>query len=493
MLTIQAAESSYPITKALDEKGIALVAKPGSLLSSLVAATYINFDPAQQNGEYYHDLGAMCALTDQASTASGYSEHTARMEETSDWVAQKLQKHLFNARTVVAPFVDAYAVRLSQAMQLIGGNPDNGIEVILHTQPGPLAEPSLITSIKMNKEAVYTREELCSGIPALDDNQIRALMQTGAASVDASIAEFFGKKEEGFLAARWKEIFGDPEQCQVRSSGDLDTFISGRENVDTALMVFLVTRRIWNAPIDGTNMSSAAYEDTMIRYRTQAGLRLSIELERLERDSQSGILIINTENVPGGTMRVVVNAAVYRDFLKKGGTNEVLLGNMLQAQKEVRMDVLLEKKDVLETTWARHYSYNKAFFDQKRLLQMRESVAVEWEYLAREYTPEDFPVHERASSYAMIKSKAHTLTPKDFDDISALALTLACEARFYKTDAYQILTGMQRARENNPGIEATEAANISVTEYVCRWIGRNMEPVSASQVQVFTAKDTMLA
>ena len=59
MLTLQAAESSYPTTKALDEKGIALVAKPNSLLASLVAATYINFDPAQQDGEYHHDLGAM--------------------------------------------------------------------------------------------------------------------------------------------------------------------------------------------------------------------------------------------------------------------------------------------------------------------------------------------------------------------------------------------------------------------------------------------------
>lgn len=492
MLSLQAAESAYPITKALDEKGIALVAKPNSLLASLVAATYINFDPAQQGGEYHHDLGAMCALTDQANTATGYSEHTARMEETADFLAQKLQKHLFYARTVVAPFVDAYAGRLAHAMQLIGGNPDNGIEVILHTQPGPLAEPSLISSIQMNKEAVFTREELCCGMPELDDNQIRAFMQTGAASVDASVAEFFAKKPEGWLAARWKEIFCRPETDCVPASG-LDAFIGGRENVDTALMVFLVTRRIWNAPIDGANMSAAAYEDTMIRYRTQSGLRLCHELERLDRDSQAGILIVNTEAVPGGSMRVTVNASVYRDFLKKGGTNEILLGNLLQAQKDVRLDVLLEKKEVLEATWARHYSYNKNFYDQKRLLQMREAVSVEWEYLAREYTPEDFPVHERASSLAMIQREAHSLTPKDFDDVNSLALRLACCARFYKTDAFQILAGMQRARENNPGIEATEAANISVTEYVCRWIGQAIEPVSASQVQVFTARDTMLA
>lgn len=492
MLSLQAAESAYPITKELDDKGIALVAKPGSLLAALVAATYINFDPAQQGGEFHVDLGTMCALTDQASTASGYSEHTARMEETSDFIAEKLTKHLFHARTVVAPFVDAYATRLAKAMDLISGNPDNGIEVVLHTQPGPLAEPSLIKSIELNKEAIYSQEQLCTGMPELDDNQIRALMMTGAASVDAAIAEHFAKKEEGWLAARWKSIFCVNGLDPVPKDG-LDAYIAGRHNVDSALMVFLVTRRIWNAPLDGVNMASAKYEDTMINYRTQSGLRLCHELERLDRDSQAGILIINTETVPGGSMKVTVNASVYKDFLKQGGTNEVLLGNMLQPRKEVRLDRLLENKDILEATWNRYYSSNKALYDQKRLLQMRSALVTEWSCLATDYTPEDFPLHERASSLAMVTRASHTLTAKDFDDLGSLALKLACEARFYKTDAYKILAGMQRARELNPGIDAAEAAHLSVKEYVCRWIASQLEPVSANKVQVFTARDTMLA
>lgn len=487
MLSIQAAESAYPITKELDEKGIALVAKPQSLLSQLVAATYINFDPAFQGGEYHHDIGGMCALTDQASTATGFSEHTARMEEISDFVAQKLQKHIFQARTVVAPFVDAYATRLAKAMEMIGSNPDNGVEIILHTQPGPLAEPSLIKSIQLNKEAIFEREELCSGFPELDDNQIRALMMTGAASVDAAITEHFSKKEDGWLAARWKSIFCVSIHEPVPADG-LNAFITGRHNVDTALMVFLITRKIWNNPLEGTDMSLDKYEDTMVSYRTQSGLRLCHELEQLDRDSQSGILIVSTETVPGGSMKVTVNAAVYRDFIKQGGTNEVLLGNMLQRNKEVRLDALLANKDLLESTWNRHYAHNKALYDQKRLLKMRDSLVTEWDCLTMDYTPEDFPVHERASSRAMIVQTAHSIVAKDFDDLPSLALRLACTARFYKTDAYQILAGMQRAIEINPGIPKQEAANISISEYVFRWLANQMVPVSANKLEVFTAK-----
>ena len=492
MLSLQAAESAYVTTKELDEKGIALVAKPGSLLASLVATTYINFDPAQQGGEYFHDLGAMCALTDQASTISGYSEHTARMEETSDFLAQRLQKHLFFARTVVAPFVDAYAGRLAQAMESVAGNPDNGVEVVLRTQPGPLAEPSLISSIKLNASAVFTREELCNDMPPLDDNQIRSLMQTGAASVDASISEFFAKKEEGWLAGRWKEIFCRSVTEAVPSDG-LDAFITGRDNVDTAMMVFLVTRSIWNKPMDGCNMSADKYEQLMTNYRTQAGLRLCYELECMDRDSQSGILITGMENVPGGNQRVIVNASVYRDYLKKGGSNEMLLGNLLQPVRDTRADVILEKKDLLEASWQRHFAYNKNFYDQKRLLDMRQALVTEWDYLVREYTGEDFPVHERAVARALIVRLTHTVVPKDFDDLNGLSLRLVCAARFYKTDAIEILGGMQRAKENNPGISPQEAANISVTEYVCRWIGKHLEPITANKLTVFTAKDTMLS
>lgn len=492
MLSLQAAESAFITTQNLDEKNIALVAKPGSLLASLVAATYINYDPAQQGGEYYHDLNAMCAMTDSASVATGYSEHSARMDEISDFLAEKLQKHLFYARTVVAPFVDAYAGRLQQAMELVGSNPDNGVEVVLHTQPGPLSEPSLVQSIQLNKDAVFSREQLLGGFPALDDNEIRTLMVTGAASVDAAVAEYFSKKPEGWLASRWKGIFCVSPTEAVPVDG-LDMYIGGRDNVDTALMVFLVARRIWNAPLDGVNMSSAAYETAMVAYRTQAGLRLCHELERLDRDSQAGILIIGTQMVPGGQVKVTVNASVYRDFLKQGGSNEALLGNMLQATRETRLDALIAKKDLLEAAWNRQYAANKAFYDQKRLLQMREAVVCEWEYLAKEYTPEDFPVEDRATSRALVLRMSNNLSPKDFDDLNSLALQLACRARFFKTDAEQILGGMARARETNVGISAQEAANISVTEYVCRWIGAQLDPVSANQVQVFSAKDNQLA
>lgn len=492
MLSLQAAESAHVTTETLDSKGIAIVAKPDSLLSGLVATTYIDFDPAVQGGEYFHNINHMCAMTDSSSSATGFSEHTARMEELSDVLAEKVTKHLFFTRTVVAPFVDAYAARLRSAMELISGNPDNGIEVIVNSRPGPLEEPTLVDSILRSQEVIYQRPPLNCDLPAQDDNQIRALMQTGSASVDAAINEYFGNKPEGWLASNWKTIFMRAPIGEPVPNG-LDQLISGKQYVDVALFVFLVSRRLWNAPLDGTNMSSAAYEDTMVTFRNQSALRLCHELERQERDGQEGILVLGIDRTVVGSQKVLVNANVYREFLKAGGTNEILLGNALQTQTTTRVEDLMAKKELFEAAWQRHYAYNNSYYEQKRLLQMRDILSIEWEALMREYTPEDFPLHERASSNAMIKRLAQATTAKDFDDLNDLAMTLTCKARFYKTDAYDILKGIARARQTNPSLSPSEAATISVTEYVCRWIGKQLMPVTANKVEVFTSQDTRLA
>lgn len=496
MLTLQAAESAYQTTQELDRKGIAVMATPRSLLATLVASTYINYDPVVQNGEFYHDIGAMCYKTDEASTSSGYSEHTASMEEISDLIAEKVRNHLFFTRTVVAPFVDAYATRLIQAADLVTGNPDNGVEVVINNQAGPLCEPVLVDSILRSKEVVYVRPLLGMNLPEQDDNQIRALMMTGNASVDASINDYFASKETGWLASRWKTVFcremiPAAGQASVTSAG-LDAFISGRNNVDTALMVFLVSRRIWNNPLPETDMAIDVYSNEMVLFRNQAALRLCIELERIERDTQSGVLITGTENV-GLSRRIIVNGVLYREFLKAGGSNEVLLGNALAQTQHARVKDLIDNKATLEAIWERHHAANRAYYDQKRLLQMRDVLVVEWEALTREYSAEDFPIPERASANAMVRRLAQRVTPRDLDDLSTLALAIACKSRFYKSAAFELLTGIARAKTNNPNISTQEAAAIATTEYVCRWIGKQLTPVSANKIQVFTSKDTQLA
>ena len=77
------------------------------------------------------------------------------------------------------------------------------------------------------------------------------------------------------------------------------------------------------------------------------------------------------------------------------------------------------------------------------------------------------------------------LTISDFDDLSMLALRLICRSRFWNSDAEQILEGIARAKKSHPSIDTREAANISVRQYVARWIATMIRPQSANPNSVF--------
>lgn len=483
MLSLKAIESAYVPAQNLDRKNISLTAGQGTPLGTLVSLTYLNHDPVKTEDGYFVDTHQMAAITNEGDPIAGYSEHTASMDEYATFLAEKLSSHIFRARTVVAPFVDEYATRLSQALSLIEGNPDNGIKIDTFRTPAPFLEPSLVESFMRSNDVQMRSLPLDMDLPELSDNEILVLMQTGAASVDAAVLEHFSTKKTGWLAQQWRNIYVR-DLSGIVANGGLDAYISGRQNVDTALFVFLTARRMWNAPIEGTNMPLDKFEELMCDYRDQAALRLCQEAAIIHREDKAGFLVRNIEGSALGR-RIVVNEVPYKEWLKAGGTNEALMGNALRGHPYMTSADLLENRVILEQTWERHYGANKALFEQRTFLKMREAVMVEYDALVAETSEDDFPLQERAVARALLLKLRNELGLADFDDLSALALRLICRSRFYNTDAEQILGGIARAKKSHPNIDTREAASISVRQYVGRWLASMIVPQSANPNSVF--------
>lgn len=483
MLNTKAIDSAYVPAQALDQRNISLAPAAGTPLAALVSLTHLDHNPVKNEDGFYIDLQTMATVTNQGDPIMGFSEHTATMEDVSTFLAEKLSGHIFRARTVVAPFVDAYAARLNESLGLIEGNPDNGVEVEIYKTPAPFMEPSLVDSFMRSNDVTMFSPELDMQLPELGDNEILTLMQTGAASVDAAVLEHFSKLPQGWLASKWKQIY-----CQdlsgIRLSGGLGVHINGRQNVDTALFVFLTARRMWNSPIEGTNMPLDKFENMMCDYRDQAALRLCQEAAVIHREDKAGFLI---REISGGSLgrKIVVNDVPYREWLKNGGTNEALMGNALRGHPFMTSQDLLDNRTILEQTWERHYGANKALYEQRTFLRMRQAVMVEYDALVLETSEEDFPIQERAVARALLLKMHQALTISDFDDLSMLALRLICRSRFWNTDAEQILEGIARAKKSHPSIDTREAANISVRQYVARWIATMIRPQSANPNSVF--------
>lgn len=490
MLSYTASESAYQLAAELDAKGIAVVAKPGSLLSKLVAMTAIDYNPKITEGGFYIDLGRMSALTDSPSATTGYSEHSARMEETADFIAKKMQDYLQFTRTVAAPWIDELAKRLNSHMELIEGAPDAGVNIKISKTNNILTDTALYEAITRSKEVPYETLHHATKLPEMTDAMVRASMATGSPLLDASVLEYFSVYPEGWLASNYSSVFR--MGCsEIQSDSGADCYLTGRHNVPVALLTFLVARRLWNAPPDGTDMPLESYESIMVDIRNQAALRLCHEVERMVRDGKNGILVTGTRSVIG-SIEVEVNQEQYNQYLKEGGSVDALLGNQLQAHPKVLTKDLLENKAVYEASWQRHYSLNKSYYDQRRLLRMREAVLVEWDQLTKESSHDEFSLAERHVSRVLVRRMAETTRLEEFDDIATLAMNLACKSRFRETAALTILSGMARAKKNNPGITGREAATIAVLEYLYSWVGDNMTVVSANKVNVFSPQDTQL-
>ena len=492
MLSQSAVESAFSASEDLDSKNIAVLAKPGSLLASLVATTYIEYDPRTTEGGFYVDIGKMAAMTDRANPVTGFSEHSARMEETADFLADRLLSYLSHARTVAAPYVDEFAKRLSAQMSLIDAAPDAGVNVVVRAGTSVLFEPALYDAFSKSNEVVYETLRNTMRLPVANDAEVLSYMATGSAGVDAAVVEYFSKKPEGYLAAMFSNIFryGADPLAPVAESG-MDVYISRRDNVANALLGFLVARRLWNSPPEGTEMSAGEYESSMVEIRNQCALRLCQEVERVQRDGRSGILISGTTN-ENGVVSVEVNKEQYESYLRDGGTADALLGNQLQTHPYMLTKDVLANKEVLESAWKRHYSLNQSYFDARRVLRMREAVLYEWDQLAKECTNEEFPLADRHVAAALIKRMAEEISANCLDDLGTLSMRLVCRARFPRTASEIILSGIDRAKKKNPGITTREAATISILEYLYSYVGDSMSVVSAKKTGVFGAQDNQL-
>lgn len=492
MLSQSAVESAYTAAEDLDSKNIAVVAKPGSLLASLVASTYIEYDPRVTEGGFYIDIGKMAAMTDRANPATGFSEHSARMEETADFLKDRLLDYLNHARTVAAPYVDEFAKRLSAQMSLIDASPESGVNVTVRAGANVLYEPALFDAFRKFSDEPYETLRMTMRLPEANDAEVLAYMSTGSATVDAGVLEYFGKKPEGYLAATFCNIFrhGADPLAPVAENG-IDAYISKRDNIANALLGFLVARRLWNAPPQGTEMAADEYSTAMAQIRAQCALRLCQEVERIERDGRSGILVCGVSR-DGANTTVEVNKDQYDQYLRDGGTADALMGNQLQAHPYILTKDILANKDTLESAWKRHYSLNQSYYDARRILRMREAVLYEWDQLAKECSHEEFPLSDRFVAGTLIKRMAEEITANCLDDLGTLSMRLVCRARFPRTADEAILSGIDRAKKKNPGITTRDAADISILEYLYSYVGNSMSVVSARKTGVFGPQDSQL-
>lgn len=474
-------------TQNYDALGLAVVAGQNTPLARLVQEVYVDHNPVNQSGQYKVDTTAMVNYTNSPDPILGYSEYNQVEDETAETVAEFLRGHIAGFKTQVAPMVDAFAERLCARINLLEGNPDNGAQVIRQGTPLPFQEPSLVESFNRAKDVVVVDQPLEMKLAKVSMAEIQSFMSTGNSSVDAAVSEHFNTLDGDWLTSAWERIFTSGDIPTPRPAG-LNGYINGRgEGVCYALFVFLVARKLMDSPPEGTDMALHKYTTLMGNYRDQAAQRLCREMELAGREQSSGQLVHSIEKSGTGETTICVDQNVYKEFLKAGGTNEMLLANALLKNPFKGVNDLMQNKETLARQWATHYASNKSYFEQKRLTAVRNAMVSEFDHMVRGMSDDDFPMEQRGVSRNLMIDFTRGIKMADTDCLKTLALKAICRSRFHATHAEMFLLSMERAMRDcgDESMTPEQACHIAGTEYVARWLASQMKVVGAKSTSVF--------
>ena len=468
--------SAAPLTAKYDEQNVIVAAAGGSILGRCTEALIHSVERAPEgtvNADAY--AAFVVAASTEPNEVTGYSEFAARVTESATKIAEAVQRELFHARNVVKPVVDELTARMSERCSLLDSDPMSGIEIVRRSIPSVLLHPSLMASFGRAQESVVDITPRNFRLPIYEDNQILPLLRTGAKDLDEGIMDFFSKKGDGWMSTIWKNVF---TKFGEASRDGLRSLLYGRGNVDIALFVFLAARNLWQNPVKDVDMTASDYEEAMVHYRDQAAIALCNEVDTLSSEEKNGTLIFS--NTRG---RLEVWEGPYRDFIAKGGNNEVLLGFSISADDFVSTEQILEKKELYAAAWARHESLNRATYENRRYNAMKSGLVVEFQYMLQTATEEQFPLSLRQPAMAIFEEEVKKLRMDDFSKLALTCMRLICRSRFPATSSEDILEGIQLQIDNNPGISVQEAASIVTIELISRFVAQFMRRISPAQAK----------
>ena len=470
MLSDQAISTAGDQVKNMEARGIIVSACPGSVLDSLVRSAHCESIEVYRNddGEYSLDAYQIKAAANTIDTVTGGCEHTLTQDEFAIKLAPIVTGFLSQARTQAAPAVEEFVKHLDEAVSMYRGTIAHDFEITTQALPAPLADSSLLDSIKKAETALPREFDLpVMGLGLTGPEAVRAAFLTGSAAMDASLNSWATAQGTDFLEKTWEQLFSDSSSVRPVSANVF--FADTQEGNANLLAAFLFTRTMWDNPPEGTQLSLGNYNDKIAELRLQVGSRLNARIANSERLESNGMLVLSSFG-----RKIIVNQKVYTKWLQSGGVNEVLFGNALKSMPSLSVkDIDADAENCL-LSWKRFAAINSVQFQNRMFTRYKEAALTEFERMMAASTHADMPLNERENIARLFKVELNKTTIDETRDLNCWALRLIAKSWFYKTDAYRILKSICDLRVTNPDLDAREAAAIAAIEYITYWISSQM-------------------
>lgn len=475
MLTVDSLNVAIPLTSILDSNNLQMVAIPNSPLDLLVSATRSDssFYKSINGNEVEIDTSGIVYIANAKDPVLNVSKHDVVMDDLVETISTAVKGHILFAKTVVAPAIEELATATITSLSERTPSSLLGMEVIVWTPPAPLLVPSFEDVVRKFEETPYDNPALKVKLPNVTFNELLDLMLSGSSNLDSAIKEWVAVKGETFFNGIWENIFQINPSEEINSAQKTfhDYVFDPVNGTDTALAIFLLSRKLADKVLPETEMNINAYNASMIEFRNQSGAKLSLAFDELNKiDKIQQLVKSTTKNT------TVVNESVYRKWIEAGGENEVLFGNLLELPSAITVPEINDRADKLKASWNRHAALIATVERNRLFARTKEILSYQFQKQMREVPDgEEATIGNRETVVKMFNEQLDRVREDELNDIWTVCLKLVCRSRFCRTEAERILLGIERIKKENPTINIREAAAVSVIEYISYWLSTQMQ------------------
>lgn len=170
---------------------------------------------------------------------------------------------------------------------------------------------------------------------------------------------------------------------------------------------------------------------------------------------------------------IVVSQTNYDEFLKQGGTNEVLIG-AAQNDRLDRLDVLLEKRE----RYLEVYRSNRRLLLESnatyRLERMRGYVHEELRQYLVEYCAAH-PEESQTELWSILRERVALMNQRDLNGLWVWIRNVMCQSFFRRSDALRYLVACDQIAQTMPEESADVVAFYATAEVLCDLIAEFLE------------------
>ena len=243
--------------------------------------------------------------------------------------------------------------------------------------------------------------------------------------------------------------------------------------IDAGLLLYIAASKLIDMPersdVNKTGLSE--FEKAMTEIKDYAlGLLGSskIAIDRASRTNELVVSMFGTE--------ILVHSCVYQPWLTKGGSVEVILGVLANADPLLRyVDKINENSEKLLKAYTSYRRINEQRWKLETFSRFKDILELAFIELMQGVTeneknfilsnPNFLP-----SARARFEGFLESLKESDIDDIEPVARRLVCRTRFSYTDAEYFLTRMVELSKADKTLAPDEAALLAGFGYVSRYV-----------------------